>query len=105
MSSIGQIELNSAMTRIQDYAGNKAGEELKNTVQQGQMQEQFHQEVDNQMTHVVRSSESEYQNKKFDAREKGNGEYTGDGGKRRKKEEKKDGRVVPLHSGGFDVKI
>ena len=42
----------------------------------------------------------------FDASEKGDNEYSGDGGMRRKKEEKGfDGKVVVKNKGGFDITI
>ena len=42
---------------------------------------------------------------RFDAKEKGHNQYQGDGGKRRKKTLKGDGKVVNKLDGGFDMKI
>lgn len=109
--AIGQIELNTAMTRIQDYATQKHNEDQKSTVQQSQVQNQLHKELASDMKQVVKTDQTEYQNrtmyhnKKFDAKEKGSNSYSGDGGKHRKKDEKSDGKVIVKKQGGFDIKI
>ena len=55
---------------------------------------------------VIQGERTENEGKNFDAREKGNGHYAGDGGRNRRKEEKeKDGKVVLKGRGGFDMKI
>ena len=56
---------------------------------------------------MYRGDKSEYQNKKFDAKEKGSNEYTGDGGRRGKKKEKQeaDGKVLLKGIGNFDVSM
>ena len=45
-----------------------------------------------------------FKENRFDAKEKGRNEYSGDGGKHRKKF-KGDGKVVAKSVGGFDIKI
>lgn len=109
--AIGQVELNQAMTRIQDYTTQKHNEDQRGEVQSSQAQEKFTKEIKQDIKQVVKTNQDEYQNrtqyqnKKFDAREKGSSQYTGDGGRKRKKEEKPDGRVVPKTTSGFDVRI
>ena len=82
--AIGQIELNQAMTRIQDYTTQKHNEDLRGTVQQGQIQEKFNKELNQDIRQVVKTDQSEYQNKtkyqnrKFDAKEKGDNQYASD---------------------------
>ena len=103
--AIGQVDLNHAMTRIQDFTTQKHNEDNKGMVDQGHFQTQFHKELNTNMKQVVKPEQTEYQNKKFDAKEKGDGQYSGDGGKNRKKGQKSDGRVVSKRETGFDVKI
>lgn len=109
--AIGQVELNHAMTRIQDYTTQKHNEDQRGAVQQGQAQDKFNKELNQDIRQVIKTNQSEYQNKtqyqnrKFDAKEKGDNQYTGDGGKQRKKDEKPEGRVVAKQKSGFDVKI
>lgn len=109
--AIGQVELNHAMTRIQDYTTQKHNEDMRGAIQQGQAQEKFNKELNQDIRQVVKSDQSEYQNKtqyqnrKFDAKDKGDNQYTGDGGKRRKQEEATDGRVKLKQKSGFDIRI
>ena len=109
--AIGQVELNHAMTRIQDFTTQKHHEDQRGVVQQTQAQNKFEKELEQDMRQVVKTDQEEYQNKtryqnkKFDAREKGSNQYTGDGGNKRKKEEKTDGKVTPKTKSGFDIRI
>ena len=109
--AIGQVELNTAMTRIQDYTSQRHNEELKSVVQQTQGQEQFDKNIKQDIKQVVKTNQeeyhnkSQYQNKKFDASEKGSNQYFGDGGKQKKKEENSDGKVIEKKKSGFDIRI
>lgn len=103
--AIGQVELNSAMTRIQDFTTIKHNEDQRGMVQQNQIQQQFSKQLDTHIRHVAKSEQSEYQNKKFDAKEKGSNQYSGDGGKHRKKDQSSDGKYFKRSETGFDVKI
>ena len=109
--AIGQVELNQAMTRIQDYSTQKHNEDFRGAIQQGQAQDKFNKNINKDIRQVVKSDQSEYQNKsqyqnkKFDAREKGSNQYSGDGGRQKKKENKPDGKVIAKQKTGFDIRI
>lgn len=104
--TISRVELQGQVTRAQDFTTIKHNEDNKAAVNQTNIQRQFDQNVDNRLRQVNQSDQAQNQEKRFDAKEKGNGTYSGDGGKRRKKEEKKeDGKVVLKGRGGFDMKI
>ena len=109
--AIGNVELNHAMTRIQDYSTQKHNEDYRGTIQQGQAQEKFNKDLNQDIRQVVKTDQSEYQNKtqyqnrKFDAKEKGDNQYNSDGGKKRKREENSDGRVKAKQTKSFDVRI
>lgn len=104
--TISRVELQGQVTRAQDFTTIKHNEDNKTMVDQTNIQRQFDQNVDTRLRQVNQSDQAENQQKRFDAKEKGNGTYSGDGGRRRKKEEKQeDGKVVLKGRGGFDMKI
>lgn len=109
--AIGQVELNHAMTRIQDYTTQKHNEDLKGVAQQTYAQNKFEKELNEDIRQVVKTEQAEYQNKtqyqnkKFDASDKGSNEYSGDGGRQRKKEKNDDGKVIAKKQSGFDIRI
>ncbi|WP_342759694.1 hypothetical protein [Kineothrix sedimenti] len=107
--SISRIELQGQITRAQDYTTIKHNEDNKGMVDQSNFQKHFSKVVDDRMTQVHQGENTEKQNKRFDAKDKGNGEYSGDGGQHRKKDEEKkggpDGKVMIKNMSRFDIKI
>lgn len=107
--SINRIEIQGQITRAQDYTTIKHNQDNKGMVDQTNFQSQFHKAVDNKMTQVHHGENTENENKRFDAKDKGNGQYTGDGGSKRRKDSEKEqfpeGRVALKNMGGFDIKI
>ncbi len=100
--AIGAIEL-TTITRSQDYSTIKQNEDNKAVTVQtnGQVQVEKREE---QMTKEVHSADdTRWSGKNPDAREKGNGEYYGDGGRRRKQQPKE--QVVLKAQRGFDIKV
>lgn len=103
--SLGIVEINSAMTGINDFHNIRHNEEAKAGVDQVNFQNQFDQEMENKRIDVNQSEDANNRQKRFDSRDKGSNEYSGDGGRnRKKKDENPDGKVVPKYS-GFDMKI
>lgn len=106
--SINRIELQGQITRAQDYTTIKHNQDNKGLVDQTNFQTQFHKAVDSKMTQVHKGEDTENEKKRYDAKDKGNGQYSGDGGKQRKESEKDkipDGKVAVKHIGRFDIKI
>ena len=101
----GQIEIQGQITRAQDFTTIKHHEDTRGMVEQANVSEQFSKVIENQMTKVYRGDKSEYQNKKFDAKEKGSNEYEGRRNKKKKAKEKNSGKVSVKTMGGFDMKI
>ena len=104
--AIGSISLQGQISRAQDFSTIKQNEDNKVIVDQGNFQTQFKKEVDQNMNRVRQSDNTENRGKKYDAKEKGGGQYSGDGGKHRKNNEQTDcvqlkGRMTQ----GFDMKI
>lgn len=102
--TISRVELQGQVARAQDFTTIKHNEDNKVVVDQSNFQRQFEQSVENKTRQVRQQDDVENKEKRYDAKEKGNGNYAGDGGRRRKKEEK-DGRVVLKKREGFDIKI
>ena len=107
--AIGQIEIQGQITRAHDMTHLKHNEDTKGMVEQANVSEQFSKVIENQLTIVYRGERPEYQNKKFDAKEKGSNEYGGDGGRKGRKKEKEkrdaDGKVLLKSIGNFDASM
>ncbi|MBO5209204.1 MAG: hypothetical protein J6B68_07665 [Lachnospiraceae bacterium] len=105
--AIGQIELQGQITRAQDFTTVKHNEDTRGMVEQANVGNQFAKIVENHVKKVNKGEQPEYHNKKFDAKEKGSNEYSGDGGQKgRKKEEKEpDGKVLLKGVGNFDISL
>lgn len=104
--AIGQIELQGQISRAQDFTTIKHNEDMRGTVEQSNVSAQFAKIVEEHVTKVNRGDQPEYHNKKFDAKDKGSNEYSGDGGQKRKKEQKEaDGKVLIKGVGNFDISL
>lgn len=102
--TIGRVELQGQVTRAQDFTSIKHNEDNKVTLDQANFQKQFDQTVESKVRQVNQGDQAENRGKRFDAKDKGNGSYAGDGGRKRKREEK-DGKVVLKGQNSFDMKI
>lgn len=102
--AMGSIELGT-IVRSQDYTTIKQNEDNKSVSQQNVLIQDRQKEDTQKTRQVNQSDDAQWQQKKFDARDKGSGSYEGDGGSRRKKEKEPDGKVVLKGPGGFDIKI
>lgn len=104
--TISRVEIQGQVTRAQDFTTLKQNEDNKGLVDQSNFQRQFDRNVENKLNQVHQGERTENEGKRFDAKEKGNGSYSGDGGSKRKKEKKgNDGKVILKGSFSFDVKI
>lgn len=101
--AFGSIEI-TTITRTQDYTQIKQNEDYKGLTDQTNIGRQIQEETRQRAQEVKNSDNAEWHNKKFDAKEKGGSEYAGDGGDRRKQKKKEDKVVIKGHS-GFDIKI
>ncbi len=101
--AMGTINIVS-MTRSQDYTVLKQNEDNKAAMTQMTMGQQEDKALKQRANQVVQSEETQWQQKKFDAKEKGDNQYSGDGGRNRKKTD----QVVvkgTQQQQGFDVKV
>lgn len=103
--AVGTIQ-NATIARVQDYSTIKQNEDNKGLISQINIS-QDREEDNQQKARQVRSGEeTNWQNKRHDAKEKGSNEYRGDGGKNRQDKKPADQMVIkdqPRQS--FDMKI
>lgn len=100
--AFGTIEL-TTISRAQDYSTIKQNEDNKAFVDQANGQFQVQKNEQQKTRQVHSSDDTQWHEHKPDAREKGNGEYCGDGGRHRREQSKE--RMVVKEKGGFDIKI
>ena len=67
------------------------------------MHQQSGKEIQNRAKQVLQTEETQWQQKRFDAKEKGSNEYAGNGGKGRRRQPTE--QVVVKKQQGFDVKV
>ena len=104
--SIRPIEFNGMVPRSQDMGTIKQNEDNKPMFDQQNLATRHQDEVQQSIKQVNHGEDAENYQKKYDAREKGSNEYEQNRRKGKKKEEKKDGKVIPKASmGSFDIKI
>ena len=103
--ALGPVELNGVISRTQDYSTIKHNEDNKGVVNQHNFQSQFEKTIDIKHTQVIKGDDIRKEDRKFDAKEKGDNEYYRNGGRQKKKEEKADGKVTVKGSRSFDIKI
>lgn len=101
--AFGAIEL-TTISRAQDYSPIKQNEDYKGMVDQNNIGQHIQKDTQQRAREVRSGDNSEWQNKKFDAKDKGSNEYQGDGG-RKKKQDGRNGQVIVNGHQGFDIKV
>ncbi|MCM1044529.1 MAG: hypothetical protein NC417_03370 [Candidatus Gastranaerophilales bacterium] len=101
--AFGSIEIVS-MTRTQEFTTIKQNQDNKPMMDQVDYGQQVTKQTNELTQKVNTGDETKWQDQKPDAKEKGKNEYAGDGGRKRKKEDKSE-RVIVKGRGGFDIKI
>lgn len=104
---INPISVQGEITRAQDLTTIKHNQDNKGAVEQLGMLKQHENRVEDKAKQVQQQDNTANEGKRYDAKEKGNGRYAGDGGKGRKKEEEKKpaDRVIVKGQSSFDIKI
>lgn len=102
--TIRPVDLNGMIQRTQDIGNIKHQEDVKPLVDQQNIQSTVVKEENKLTKQVNHSDNADHEDYRYDAKEKGNSEYQGNGKKKKKKEEA--GKVVVKNqSEGFDIKI
>lgn len=105
--TITPLEQFGTIGRTQDFSIMKQQEDMKASNEQANIQIQVEKQADEKLNQVRSADDAQLNEKKFDAKEKGNNEYAGDGGRARKKTADKqvDGKVILKSTQSFDMKI
>lgn len=101
--AFGSIEF-TTISRAHDYSAIKQNEDNKGMVDQGNIVDHVHKLTEQRTKEVHNSDNAQWHEHRPDAKEKGNGSYSGDGGKKRKGGQPREQMVVKKQ-GGFDMKI
>lgn len=102
------MELSGGISRLQDFANIRQAEDSKVMTDQTVFADHFRKEIKDKNETVKRGNDTDNNQKRFDAKEKGSNEYYGDGGKKRNggEEKNKDGQVRVKSVGStFDIRI
>ncbi|RDY32496.1 hypothetical protein [Lachnotalea glycerini] len=103
---IRPIELNGVISRVQDIGTMKHNEDNKPIVDQSNIQTHLKKEVDHHQKKVRNADDSDNHQKKYDAKEKGNGTYFANQNKKKDKKEQDQNRKKKQDIGqGFDISI
>lgn len=103
--AIGAIQ-NATIARVQDFSTIKQNEDNKGYMNQVSIGQDREEDKQQKARQVRSGEESNWQNRRHDAKEKGHNEYSGDGGRRRQEKRPVEQVVIkeqPRQS--FDAKI
>lgn len=100
--AMGAIEL-ATIARSQDYSNIRHNETTKVVSEQSNLVVREQKDIQQKVKQVRDGENTGWHNRKFDAKEKGDNRYGGDGGQKRKQTPEQKG--VPKRQGGFDIKI
>ena len=105
--AINPIEFHGTITRAQDMTTMKHNEDQKGVLHQSNFQVKMEKQVEQQLSTVRTSDNADKKKDHTDAKEKGNGQYVGDGGKNRKRtpEISEKDKVLRKGSSHFDISI
>lgn len=105
--AISPFEIRGAFTRTQDYTAFKHNDDVKPMVNQAVFQDSIDKQVERQVKQVQESGETDTYQRKKDAKEKGDNQYSGDGGRKRprQKPDLEDGRVIRKGAAHFDLSV
>lgn len=103
---ISPIETNNMVVRAMDYQAVKVNENEMPHTQHVVIQEDIDKADDSHVNTVRAKDNADKSDTHHDAKEEGKNKYYSTRGAKKKKDEVPDeGRVVPLHSGGFNITI
>lgn len=104
--AIDIVHLNGAMTGVNDYLTGKHFEEGRVLSNQVAYQGEVEKNTEKKLNQVQEKDDLGNRQRKFDAKDKGDNSYAGDGGQNRNNGRKDpDGTVRPITRASFDLKI
>lgn len=106
---ITPIEMYTMVPKSQEASNIRHGEQARDASQHAQIVQNIAHEANENTQRTVRMSEAENPDYRYDAKEKGNNEYSPDGDRKKKKDEEEEQEKRPVnHSerpGGIDIRI
>ena len=105
---ITPIEMYTMAPKSQEASNIRHGEQVRDASQQAGIAQNISKQANDNTQRTVKMSETENPEYRYDAKERGNNEYSSDGQKKKKKEEEeKDGGLKnsSTRPGGFDIRI
>ena len=103
---VSPIEMSQMFTRTQDISPIKHHEDAKPMLDQNAFQQQLAKQVEEHSRKVIDPNQSAKNEYDYDAKKKGNGEYSGNSGKKKQSgKEKQDEDNFEDNSHGFDIRI
>lgn len=102
---VGPVEINGTISRVQDIQTIKHNEDNKHLVDQSNLQTHSKKEIEQHQKKVRDADNSDNHQKKYDAKDKGNGAYFSNQNKKRKKKKEQENDKKKVQSHGFDISI
>ncbi len=106
---ITPIEMYTMVPKNQEATHIRAGEQARDMSQQAGTLQSIEQRAVENTQRTTKMSETENPDYRYDAKEKGNGEYSSDGERKKKEQEKRNHPSGPVnmsrHPGGIDIRI
>ncbi len=103
--SINPVFFNGTINASQDVSAMKAHDDNKGNILQGNAFQEIEHKAEEKLERVRKGDDVDNELRQFDASEKGDNEYTGDGGQNRKKKFT-EGRIIKKsREGGIDIQI
>lgn len=102
---IRPVDFSGLVQRTPEATTMKHNEDNRPLVEQQNLYQKSDKDIRRSQQMVTQKEDSKYHQKKYDAKEKGNGqEYQRH--QQKKKDDKKEDRVIKVgHTGGFDIKV
>lgn len=103
--AISPLEANGTIGRMQDFNILKQNEDHKPMMDQSNNQNTFHKEVMDKMEQVHQADDTENSAYNYDAKEKGNGQYSNQQKRKKKNNENKKDKCLIKEQNHFDIRI
>lgn len=106
---ITPIEMYTMVPKSQEASNVRHGEMARDASQQAQVVQNINRQAEANTQRTVAMSEADNPDYRYDAKEKGNNEYSSDGDRKNKKENKDEQESKPVNNsarpGGIDIRI
>ena len=105
MTFIRPIEFSGIVQRTNDISSLKQQQDQKPVQDQSNISQNVQRNTEHTTKEVAKKDNADYAQQRYDAKEKGKGQYTKQEQSRKRQQEEKTGQVVKKVSKGFDIKI